>query len=164
MALAGDFELTGFADRIDLNGDGLADIIDYKTGSSPSLRQARTLLDPQLALEAAALRAGAFKDLPPQTVGDLIYVRLRPGDKFRIDKVNGDPEGSKAKTPVKTSGELADDALQQLQKLLTILKTGQRGFLSRVIPASAEMDGDYDHLARTAEWSTADGDNGGEDG
>src|SRR5262249_9383192 len=54
--------LSGIADRIDIMKAGSADIIDYKTGYNPSPSQARALLDPQLALEAAALHAGAFKD------------------------------------------------------------------------------------------------------
>ena len=40
---------------------GMADILDYKTGSSPSKAQAHTLLAPQLALEGALLRRGAFQ-------------------------------------------------------------------------------------------------------
>jgi ATP-dependent helicase/nuclease subunit B len=165
MDLGGGFELTGFADRIDIKTSGLADIIDYKTGSTPSLSQARALLDPQLSLEAAALQAGAFENLGRQEAGDLLYVRLRPGDKFKAEKVNGDPETSKSKTPPKTTTELAADSTRELVKLLTLLKTGKRGFLSRVIPERAEMDGDYDHLARTAEWSTNDSsDEGGDIG
>lgn len=164
MPLEGGFELSGIADRIDIMNGGEADIIDYKTGSSPSLKQARTLLDPQLPLEAAALKAGGFKDAGAREPGDLLYVRLRPGDKFQVDKINGDPETSRSKTPPKTTPELAEDATRELTKLLTLLKSGQRGFLSRVIPDSAAADGDYDHLARTAEWATADGDADSEGG
>ena len=49
--------LSGYADRIDLLPAGMADILDYKTGSSPSKGQAHTLLAPQLALEGALLQA-----------------------------------------------------------------------------------------------------------
>lgn len=157
MPFGDGFELTGYADRIDLTKYGVADIIDYKTGSSPSLKQARTLLDPQLSLEAAALEGGAFNGVGNQTVGDLSYVRLRPGDKFKAEKVNGDPAATRAGAFKKTSSEMAADSMRELTKLLTLLKSGKRGFLSRVIPESTGMDGDYDHLARTAEWSTADG-------
>ncbi|TGT49400.1 hypothetical protein EN813_051250, partial [Mesorhizobium sp. M00.F.Ca.ET.170.01.1.1] len=55
--------LSGYADRVDLLAGGMADILDYKTGSSPSKAQAHTLLSPQLALEGALLRRGAFKEL-----------------------------------------------------------------------------------------------------
>jgi ATP-dependent helicase/nuclease subunit B len=165
MELSGGFQLTGYADRIDLTEGGVADIIDYKTGSSPSLKQARTLIDPQLALEAAALHAGGFGDVGARMPGDLIYVRLRPGDRFKTETVNGDPGSSRSKVPAKSSGELADDAARELIKLLTMLKTGRRGFLSRVLPESAGAGGDYDHLARVAEWASGeDTDEGEADG
>src|SRR5690606_6184478 len=40
--------LSGYADRIDMLPGGMADILDYKTGASPSKAQAHTLLAPQL--------------------------------------------------------------------------------------------------------------------
>ena len=56
---------------------GTADILDYKTGSSPSKAQAHTLLAPQLALEGALLMRGAFKAIGPLQPGQLAYVRLK---------------------------------------------------------------------------------------
>ena len=165
MDLPGGFKLTGYADRIDITRAGVADIIDYKTGSSPSLKQARTLIDPQLSLEAAALQGGGFAQVGAREPGDLIYVRLRPGDKFKPEIVNGDPASSRSKTPPKTSAQLAEDAARELVKLLTLLKTGKRGFLSRVLPETAAITGDYDHLARVAEWASGeDNDEGDADG
>ena len=70
--------LSGYADRIDLLPAGMADILDYKTGSSPSKGQAHTLLAPQLALEGALLRRGAFAELGHAEPADLAYVRLKP--------------------------------------------------------------------------------------
>jgi ATP-dependent helicase/nuclease subunit B len=38
-----------------------------------------------------------------------------------------------------------------------LLQSGGKGFSSRLIPAQQfEFGGDYDHLARVAEWSTAE--------
>ena len=92
-------------------------------------------------------------------------MRLRPGDKFKTEIVNGDPASSRSKTPPKTSAQLAEDAARELVKLLTLLKTGKRGFLSRVLPESAAIIGDYDHLARVAEWASGeDNDEGDTDG
>ncbi len=69
--------LSGRADRIDLRPNGYADVLDFKTGSSPSKGQAHTLLAPQLALEAALLQRGAFSPLGPLTPAGLAFVRLR---------------------------------------------------------------------------------------
>ena len=69
--------LSGRADRIDVKRENLADILDYKTGSSPSKVQAHTLVAPQLALEGALLMRGAFHDLGSLEPADLAYVRLK---------------------------------------------------------------------------------------
>jgi ATP-dependent helicase/nuclease subunit B len=154
--------ITGIADRIDIKGPGHADINDYKTGSNPSPSQARALLDPQLALEAAALRAGAFKDVEPLTAENLLYVRLRPGDRFDVQQVNNELS-ARDPAKAKSADQLADEALHQLGNFVSVLRTGERGFVSRLLPFSQnDYGGEYDHLARVAEWSTADGQ--GEDG
>ncbi|AYD03133.1 double-strand break repair protein AddB [Neorhizobium sp. NCHU2750] len=151
--------ITGIADRIDLKRSGEADIIDYKTGLSPTASQARSLLDPQLALEAAALQAGAFKTMGVQQPGDLIYVRLRPGDRFRTDRVNNEGSSATAKRQPKSAIDLAQDSIEQLTKFVIKLRKGEAGFASRLIPfAQGDFGGEYDHLARVAEWSTADDD------
>ncbi len=155
--------VTGIADRIDLMRSGNADIIDYKTGLSPSVSQARALLDPQLALEAAALQAGAFKTMGVQQPGDLLYVRLRPGDRFKFERVNNEGSTATAKRQPKSAIDLAQDSIDQLTKFVLKLRNGDAGFASRLVPfAQGDFGGEYDHLARVAEWSTADDDGEGE--
>lgn len=156
--------LTGIADRIDIKGSGDADIIDYKTGLNPSPAQARALLDPQLALEAAALQAGAFKALGAQRPDNLLYVRLRPGERFTCDKVNNEGARATTTTQPKSAIELAADSITQLTTLVKRLRDNSVGFASRVIPVmQSDFRGDYDHLARVAEWSTADAEDGDAD-
>jgi len=151
--------VTGIADRIDIKGSGLADLVDYKTGLSPSVSQARALLDPQLALEAAALQAGAFRDVGPLTPDRLLYVRLRPGDRFREDKVNNEDTSANARRQPKSALDLAQESLEQLTRFVITLRNGEAGFASRLIPfMQGDFGGEYDHLARVAEWSTADDD------
>ncbi|MFN7027379.1 MAG: double-strand break repair protein AddB, partial [Pseudorhizobium sp.] len=148
--------LTGIADRIDIKGSGLATIIDYKTGSSPSCSQARTLLDPQLALEAAALRAGGFKSLGALEPDELLYVRLKPGDRFKTECVNNE-----AAKNGKSAIDLAEESIEQLTNFVAVLRTGEAGFASRLVPfMQSDYGGDYDHLARVAEWATADAEEG----
>ena len=154
--------LNGVADRIDVIGPNAADIIDYKTGYNPSPAQARVLLDPQLALEAAALRAGAFRDAGSLVPQDLLYVRLRPGSRFLVDTVNN--EHSARSDKAKSAMDLAEESIDQLVKFVGLLQSGERGFTSRLIPAQQfDFGGDYDHLARVSEWSTAETEEGGGD-
>ncbi|TWF46645.1 DNA helicase/exodeoxyribonuclease V subunit B [Neorhizobium alkalisoli] len=156
---AAGIRVTGIADRIDIKGSGEADIVDYKTGLSPSVSQARSLLDPQLALEAAALQAGAFKKAGQRPADKLLYVRLRPGDRFREDKVNNEGGSANAKRPPKSAMDLAEEALDQLTRFVVTLRNGEVGFASRLVPMmQSDFGGEYDHLARVAEWSTADDD------
>ncbi|MGG7517896.1 double-strand break repair protein AddB [Allorhizobium undicola] len=146
--------LTGIADRIDVRA-GYADIIDYKTGSNPSPTQARALLDPQLALEAAVLMRGGFKTVGALKPQDLIYVRLRPGGRFDAETVNNELTGKGDKA--KSAHDLAEEAMDQLIRFVSLLQSGKRGFVSRLLPFQQnDLSGDYDHLARVAEWSTAE--------
>ncbi|MBY5447270.1 double-strand break repair protein AddB [Rhizobium leguminosarum] len=154
--------LTGVADRIDMTGPNSSDIIDYKTGFNPSPAQARVLLDPQLALEAAALNAGAFRDAGSLVPQDLLYVRLRPGSRFQVDTVNN--ESSARSDKAKSAMDLAAESIDQLVKFVGLLQSNERGFTSRLIPAQQfDFGGDYDHLARVSEWSTAETEEGGGD-
>ena len=153
------FSLSGLADRIDIMADGRAEIIDYKTGMSPSLKQARVLLDPQLALEAAVLGLGGFRNVPPTQAAHLLYVRLKPEETLAVDQIdNKKPD----KPETRSAAELADEALKQFIGFVSLLADGRRGFASRLVPASArDFGGEYDHLARVAEWSSTDGEEEG---
>ncbi|MEM6463038.1 MAG: double-strand break repair protein AddB [Pseudomonadota bacterium] len=154
--------LSGIADRIDIGVDGKAEIFDYKTGNSPSRRQAWTLLDPQLSLEGAALRAGAFENLGAFEPSSLAYVRLRPGDRLKVDRIEG---AGKAGDDSKTANDLAEQSISRLIDLVDAFAAGRIGFASQLIPESATHYGhDYDHLARVREWSTtgAGEDDGGD--
>ncbi|UXS32896.1 double-strand break repair protein AddB [Agrobacterium tumefaciens] len=156
--------LTGIADRIDIKTGGQADIIDYKTGLAPSVNQARALLDPQLALEAAALMRGAFREAGSQTPENLIYVRLRPGERFFADQVNNEHSSRGGKKAPKSAIELATESIDQLAKFVRSLREGENGFASRLVPEEQQSyGGEYDHLARVSEWSTAEPGDGDDD-
>lgn len=140
--------LSGRADRVDLRPAGMADIIDYKTGSSPSRGQAHTLLAPQLALEGALLKRGAFKALGPRELSDLAFIRF---------KANGDVDEQSIlehDRKFKSAPDLAEEAWRRLEQLLLHYNQTGNGYLSRALPfREGDMDGDYDHLARVLEWS-----------
>ncbi len=153
--LSDNLMLSGIADRIDLRHDGTAEIIDYKTGLSPSRKVAWILLDPQLPLEAAALQAGAFTGLAPRQPASLAYVRLRPGERFKVDRIEG---GVRDYPEKKSAADLAVESADRLSDLVAALASGQLGFTSQIIPDSTALfyGRDYDHLARLGEWSSAE--------
>jgi ATP-dependent helicase/nuclease subunit B len=151
--------LSGRADRIDLRPAGMADILDYKTGSSPSKGQAHTLLAPQLALEAALLQRGAFRDIGPRQPSQLAFVRLKANGEVEEQSIL---EHSRA---VKSGPQLAEEAWRRLEQLLQHYNDPANGYLSRALPfREGEMEGDYDHLARVLEWSAGGDGSAGSDG
>jgi ATP-dependent helicase/nuclease subunit B len=145
--------LSGRADRIDVLAGGRADIIDYKTGSSPTKAQAYTLLAPQLALEGALLRRGAFNDLGSRHLSDLSYVRLKANGRVVEESILD------YKNQARSADDISEEAWRRLHSLTEHYNDPARGYLSRALPfREGDTDGDYDHLARVLEWSA-----GGED-
>ena len=140
--------LSGYADRVDLLPAGMADILDYKTGSSPSKAQAHTLLAPQLALEGALLRRGAFKDIGRSIQPTLpLCASSRMARSWR----NRSWIHRNSRVPPKI---LSEEAWARLEQLLRHYADPATGYLSRALPfREGETDGDYDHLARVLEWS-----------
>ncbi|MBB2972446.1 double-strand break repair protein AddB [Mesorhizobium sp. RMAD-H1] len=147
--------LSGRADRIDRLRDGTAEIIDYKTGSTPSRRQAHVLLSPQLALEAALLARGAFGDVGAVQASDLLYVRLRGNGAVEPESIL--TLGGKDKS-FKSAPEIGEEAWRRLGELLAEYAKPEKGYLSRALPfRETDLTGDYDHLARVLEWSAGGG-------
>src|SRR5690606_23409737 len=140
--------LSGRADRIDLLAADMADIIDFKTGSSPSKAQAHTLLSPQLALEGALLMRGAFREIGTRMPSQLAYVRMRADGDVVEDSIveyNGQ---------TRAAIDLSDEAWERLEKLGTHYASDAPGFLARALPfREGAVSGYYAHLARVLEWS-----------
>ncbi|MBX3596610.1 MAG: double-strand break repair protein AddB [Rhizobiaceae bacterium] len=151
--------LSGYADRVDVLREGLADILDYKTGSYPSQKQAHTLLTPQLALEAALLERGAFQELGVLEPADLAYVRLKANGEVAHQSILS------IKGSDKSGEQIAAESWARLEELLYFYQVEQNGYLSRALPfKEGATDGDYDHLARVLEWSAGgDAAEGGEE-
>ncbi len=145
-APAGPFVLKGTADRIDRFADGRLSIVDYKTGRVPSVKEVETFLAPQLPLEAAMARRGAFPGIAPADVAELLYVRM----------TGGDPPGEelavqRAREPIDITA-MAEEAFARFEALIAEYDAEATAYLSRPIPELVKATGDYDHLARVAEW------------
>ncbi len=151
----GPFALTGRADRIDELADGTLAILDFKTGTPPSARRVLAGFAPQLALEGAMARAGAFAGVAAgRSVSELKWVQIS----------GRDPAGEEKPALDKKSGlsadEVIDAAFDQLVGLARAYRDPDRGYLSRARPMKAREAGDYDRLARVAEWTATDGEEG----
>jgi ATP-dependent helicase/nuclease subunit B len=148
----GVFTLTGRADRIERRADGRYAILDYKTGRIPGHDEVKVGFAPQLPLEAAMLRGGAFADIAAGvSVAELIYVGLK----------GGEPPGEERVVQLKdtTPDAAADTALAKLTALVAYFDDEAHGYPSLVSPMwRGRRYGDYDHLARVKEWSVAEDD------
>ncbi len=142
------FILTAKADRIDRSADGQLEIIDYKSGALPSDRQIAAGYAPQMPLQGWLAEQGAFQGVPAAAVAALSYWPIKGLQQDQKIKTVGDPAARIAQ------------AIAGLSQLVDAFANPQMPYLSSLRPKSARP-GDYDHLARVAEWR---GEAEGEDG
>ncbi len=140
------FRLAGRADRIEIRKDGTLAILDFKTGTAPTAKQAASL-SPQLALEAAMAVRGGFRDVPALPVSELAYVEMKGGAKGGEEK----PIRWKDREPM----EVAEASLTGLMSLLMAFEDERQGYRALAAPQWKGRFGDYDHLARVREWALA---------
>lgn len=146
-APAGAFTLSARADRIDLDAEGRATIIDYKTGSLPSQKDVEAGWSAQLVLEAAMLRVGAFASLPAAEAASLLYWRLT-GDRERGQ------ERALRKTGEDLTG-LVEEAASKLAARIAAYDHSETPYRAQPHPGHEPRYSDYALLARVAEWSAA---------
>ncbi len=153
----GEFTLTGQADRIEFHKGDAFSIVDFKTGKVPSLKQVRSGFSPQLTLEAAMLKRGAFPGLSGALVEQLLYAKLG-------GKIVGEE-----RLVYSSKDELDADKLSELHfgEFLTLIDEHWncgRPFSSRPYPEFLKDYARYDHLARVREWAlSGDGSDDGHD-
>lgn len=144
------FTLTATADRIDRDGAGRLIVLDYKTGAPPTGPQIATGFAPQLPLEALIAEAGGFEGVAPGEVAELVYVGLGARAGFL--------------TAAPTDKNIPDlraflrETRADFAKLIAAYADPRTPYLSRPRLQYAKEAGDYDHLARVAEWSIGGGD------
>jgi ATP-dependent helicase/nuclease subunit B len=143
--------LRGRGDLIERFVDGSLCVTDYKTGAAPSGQQVKDGVEPQLTLMAAMAMAGAIDGVAKAPVSQIRYVRL--GRESKESSI-----AFKAAEPPLI--ETAEKAVRTLAQTMTELRAGKRGYISRRRPLRQGDVGEYDHLARAAEWLASDGDEG----
>lgn len=149
------FVLSARADRIEIDQDGAARIVDFKTGAAPSTRQIVSGLSPQLILEAAILLHHGFPDVAFRCVADPLIVSL-----------GGGAQGCREQLIVskgETAGEIAARSLAGLKTLIDRFEDETTPYAAMLHPMfKSRRYGAYDHLARVREWSLAGEEEGGE--
>jgi ATP-dependent helicase/nuclease subunit B len=145
------FTLTARADRIEQRRDGGFNIIDFKTGQPPGVREVYAGFSPQLTLEATMLMRGAFRGLPAASeTPDLLYVHTTGGrEPIRLRPIKP------GRDETRTAAEIVREHCRRLEGLIARYAAGEQAYVSRPFPKYAQRFSDYDHLARVKEWSLA---------
>ncbi len=149
----GEFLLTGVADRIEIDGAGMAYVFDYKTGVPPSNKQVLVGLSPQLTLESAMIEAGAFEKVGACKVQGAAYVAIGGA---------GDGEPRWIAPKAESFSDLVAEHKKGLVAMLDQFRDPKRSYPSRPRVVLERNKGDYDHLARVKEWSRNGGAANGE--
>ncbi|MEY2926291.1 MAG: double-strand break repair protein AddB [Pseudomonadota bacterium] len=137
--------LIGQADRIDTMPDNHIAIVDYKTGSPPSVKQASQGYALQLGLIGLLAARGGFKDLVG-TPEVFEYWKLNRDAKTR--EFGGVVKASIGRDATET---IIDHALRNLIGAINAWINGDQPFIARLHPEWAKY-GDYDQLSRLEEW------------
>jgi ATP-dependent helicase/nuclease subunit B len=142
------FTLSATADRIEHQSDGSVSLIDYKTGTPPSVNEVRVGFAPQLTLEAAMARRGAFELAEGTDVAEAIYVKLYARD-------GGAERPLIFKNPLQPLGEISEKHFTELVALLNQFRDPATSYPARPYPKFAMRYNAYDHLARVREWAAS---------
>ena len=134
------FALYGTPDRIDRLEDGRLQLIDYKTGAPPTKAQ-QEHFEKQLLLAAALAERGGFSGLGPQEVAKITYIGLGAGEKAVETEI---------------SEAMLAEVWDGMAKLIARYQIREQGFVARRARFDEAQQGDYDHLSRFGEWSTAE--------
>ena len=113
-------------------------------------------LAPQLLLEALIAEAGGFEDIPAGGVARLEYYHLSGRGEGGVVHPRGFRAAGRGKAAV-TLPEAIATTERRLRALVATFALPEAEYLSRKIPRlGRQYVGDYDHLARVAEWSVAE--------
>ena len=153
----GEFTLSARADRIEIAPDKSFVIIDYKTGRVPGINEARIGFSPQLTLEAAMVKRGAFANIDATRPTALFYVKLMERDGGFARDIS---KGQKEIDP----DSLCDAHFEQFIDLIDAHWNRSLPFYSRPAVRFLKDAKPFDHLARVREWTIiGDAEAGGDD-
>lgn len=136
----GPIVLAAKADRIDLMVSGQAQIIDYKTGMTPTKKAVSQGYSPQLSLEGVILSVGGFADLCEKKVEKLCYWRV----------TGGTPAGEVIS--FESPEDLLTAAERGVRRLFEALLGRETPLYACPDPLIAPAYHDYAHLERLKEW------------
>ena len=146
------FMLSATADRLEHRRDGTVAIIDYKTGTPPGMDEIFVGFAPQLTLEAAMAKRGAFGVEQETEIAEALYVKLIGKDGGKEIPLNFGKSKRNKDDPTPTVAEVAEVHFASLLTLLNQFRDEMTPYPPRPFPKFASRFSAYDHLARVKEW------------
>lgn len=155
------FTLTARADRIEVNRDGSLAVLDFKTGTPPTYKEAILGFEPQLLLEAAIALAGGFPGISGTRLSEAGAIKISggqpPGD-FKSFTLSSHKDFKAVAEP---RGIVGDDhleaaarcALEGAKRLLAQYADAATPYPFAPRVQQQKSYNDYKHLARFKEWS-----------
>lgn len=144
------FTITAKADRIDCMHNQDIEIIDYKTGTTPSNTQVCQGYKPQLPLEGLIVKNNGFSEVKPTNE-----------IKFSFWKLSGEQNGGEIKPVNKikresiSSEKIMDYADVGVKRVLNAYRNKNTPYTPYLKPKLIQYD-DYEYLARVKEWLSDD--------
>lgn len=141
------FTLTGTADLIEKCASGYA-VIDYKTGTVPSVKVVASGFDPQLPLTGLMLGRGGFNKIPAGETLEALYIKPneRNSKKWMTALITG-------RNQDKTFADMQADAAETLTELIRAFDDPDTPYPSQPRAQFTHDYSDYNHLARREEWA-----------
>ncbi len=146
---SGSFTLKARMDRLDLDEQGKAALIDYKTGTPPSKPLIQKGYAPQIPLTAMLIQKGAVeKHCSATEISYLGHWKISGG---AVPGEEADMAGGRNKIDIDT---LIQETEQGFIKLVEVFDSPATPYFSLPDPDYAPNAAyrDYDHLARYSEW------------
>jgi ATP-dependent helicase/nuclease subunit B len=142
------FTLNARADRIELARDGAITLVDYKMGTPPGKKEVFVGFAPQLTLEAAMTRRGAFDLSGNRELIEGLYLKLGGDNGGAVKPIDFEKQEM-------TFMEVAESHFHALLELLNQFRDPATPYPPRPFPKFAKSYNAYDHLARVKEWSVS---------
>jgi ATP-dependent helicase/nuclease subunit B len=156
------FTLTARADRIEVKKDDALAVLDFKTGTLPTYKEALLGFEPQLLLEAAIARAGGFEGVDAGSIAEAGPIKIsggQPPGEFALFELN--PRSSDLTAVANRYGisgedhldKAAEHARKSAEKLLAAYSRLETAYPFAPRVQWQKKYNDYAHLARFKEWS-----------
>jgi ATP-dependent helicase/nuclease subunit B len=139
--------LTGRVDRIDRLADGSLAVVDYKTGSAPSVAQIEAGFALQLGLMGAMAEMSGFKGVDGIASTFEYWLLSRDAKTGTFGKIRQ----ALGKSKTLDSADVTSAALDHFSEAAARWLTGMEPFLAKTHPEYAPYS-DYDQLMRYEEW------------